>query len=357
MIHYVDFFPGRELLLDGKSFLYFGGTAYLGMQTDPDFQQLFSENIRKYGTNYGASRKSNVRLKIYEATENFLAEWVGAPGALTLSSGYLAGQLVCGHFSGDRYKRFLAPNSHSALSLPLAGNAREKPYVTYTSLKIALREHLSTNKTVTPVLCMDSIDFSGASFPHFEGLASLPLEEIILVVDDSHGMGITGKDGGGIYSLLAKFNPKELVVCCSLGKALGVQGGAVFAEAQRLLQMEETPLFGGASPPGAASMATLLNSKVLYDKNRALLHDHMATFAKILGKSPVLTHLPGHPSYGYSGTSLGRHLENHGIIITDFNYPGVNSAPNCRIVITAAHTSEDIHFLARALHKYGVDKK
>ncbi len=357
MIHSIDTFPGREFILNGKPYLYFGGTAYLGMQTDTEFQQLFAENLRKYGTNYGASRKSNVRLSVYEATENFLAQWVGAPGALALSSGYLAGQLVSSHFAADTYKRYLAPNSHSALTLPISGNKREKPYVTYTSLNIALREQLAKNKKVTPVLCMDSIDFSGASYPHFEGLATLPLEDIIVVADDSHGIGITGTDGGGVYNVLSNFRPKELVVCCSLGKALGIQGGAVFADHQRLSKLGDTPLFGGASPPGAAGMATLMQARKLYDKKRQILHDRLATFTKVLGKASKLIHLPGHPSHGYSGKNLTCFLEKHGIIITDFDYPGVNSGTTCRIIITAGHTSEDIKFLARCLEKYGVDRK
>ena len=65
-------------MVGGKPFLYFGGTAYLGLQTDEAFQEILIKNIKKFGTNYGASRKANVRIPIYERAENYLANLVGS---------------------------------------------------------------------------------------------------------------------------------------------------------------------------------------------------------------------------------------------------------------------------------------
>ncbi|MFS4467956.1 hypothetical protein [Maribacter sp. 2210JD10-5] len=39
MVHYIDTFPGRKINVAGKSYLYFGGTAYLGLQQWPEFQK------------------------------------------------------------------------------------------------------------------------------------------------------------------------------------------------------------------------------------------------------------------------------------------------------------------------------
>ena len=41
----IDSFPGREIVIKGKKFLYFGGTAYFGTQTDREFQNIFVTNI------------------------------------------------------------------------------------------------------------------------------------------------------------------------------------------------------------------------------------------------------------------------------------------------------------------------
>lgn len=352
----LDTFPGREISIGQKKFLYFGGTAYLGLQTDEDFQQLFIRNIKLYGTNYGASRKSNVRLTIYEEAEKFLAAWTGSEAALTISSGYLAGQLVCSHFNSEQYRFFHAPNSHSALFLPANTKARVKSYVTYTSLNIALHEHLERHKGITPVVCLDSIDFSGANFPDFEGLRSLPLKELIIVADDSHGIGIAGRDGSGVFSILGGLGAKEVMVCCSLGKALGIQGGALLGTKSRITAISESDLFGGASPAAPAFMATLIGSQEMVEQKIRILERHMQLAATVIKAGMKLSHVPGHPTYSYADPRLTKHLENNGIIITDFSYPTEDAGRTSRIVITASHTREDILELSKALNAYFQDK-
>ena len=187
MVHYIDGFPGREIEVKGTKYLYFGGTSYLGLQSEEEFQNIFIDNIKKYGTNYGASRKSNVRISIYEKAEALLSNIVGSEAALTLSSGYLAGQFIAQNFNKPEYKLFYAPNTHSALY-----NNYNKPHVTYADLNSAIREHLSLNRKIEPVVFLDSIDFDGSNYPNFNGLKDLPLDKIILIADDSHGIGIIG---------------------------------------------------------------------------------------------------------------------------------------------------------------------
>ena len=210
MEHYIDHFPGVILDIDKVKYRYFGGTAYLGLQADPVFQELFIGHVKNYGTAYGASRKSNIRLAIYDKAERFLADWTGSEAAATLSSGYLAGQLVAKHFNTDKFKAFYAPNCHSALFLEKEGSIPPKPYVTYTTLGIAVRQHLDVKQARTPVVFLDAIDFSGTSYPEFEGIKSLPLEDIVLVVDDSHGIGLVGPGGAGVYPLLKQLNVQRI---------------------------------------------------------------------------------------------------------------------------------------------------
>ncbi|MGB3151427.1 MAG: pyridoxal phosphate-dependent aminotransferase family protein, partial [Maribacter sp.] len=191
----LDSFPGREIFIEGKPHLYYGGTAYLGLQTLPEFQELFIENIKTYGTNYGASRKSNVRLSVFEEAESHLANLVGSEACITFSSGYLAGQFISKFLLDKQHKFYYAPNTHSALY-----QKKQKVFVTYSNLLISLESHLSLAKSVTPVIFLDAIDFTGANYPDFEDLKTLPFNKCILVVDDSHGIGIVGSNGQGVYN-------------------------------------------------------------------------------------------------------------------------------------------------------------
>ncbi|WP_149303464.1 aminotransferase class I/II-fold pyridoxal phosphate-dependent enzyme [Pareuzebyella sediminis] len=346
MTYTIDSFPGREILIQGEPYLYFGGTSYLGLQTDEAFQHIFLENIKKYGTNYGASRKSNLRLSIFEETERYLADIVGSPASLTLSSGYLAGQLVAHRFHTESYKLFYAPKVHSALFVPTVSASTVKEYTTFTALNIAVRAHLASNHNKsTPVVFLDAIDFSGCNYPDFEALRILPLEDIIVVVDDSHGIGVVGQNGGGVYRKLQELKMKELLVCCSLGKGFGIQAGAIFGTKDRISSMQHAPLFGGASPATPAALATLLEAEPIFEANRKILQGNLAFFLANLTKKKKFTFMENHPAFSFSDLQLTEYLAAHKIVVTSFPYPDEHSPLMSRIVISAAHKKEDIERL------------
>ncbi len=347
MADYIDSFPGRAVQLNGDHYLYFGGTAYLGLQTDKAFQQLFISNIKKYGTNYGASRKSNLRISVFERAETLLSSWVGSGACTTLSSGYLAGQFVVRQMSSPEYRLFYAPNTHSALFA-----SKAKSYTTFATLNIALRQHLETTPSKTPVVFLDAIDFSGSNFPDFEALQTLPLSELILVVDDSHGIGIVGEQGGGVFRKIKTFAPKELIVCGSLGKGFGIQAGAVFGTKQRIAQMTESIFFGGASPASPAALATLSQAKDIYHRNRLVLSRNIKLFKEQLHNTSHFLSMPQHPAFSYKNEALTQHLKKAGILVTSFNYPDEKADLMSRIILSAAHTYEDISKLTTSLNSY-----
>ena len=90
----VNQFPDRIIEIDHEHYLYFGGTAYLGLPTNKEFQELVIKNIRNWGTTYGSSRSANIKLTAYENGETFLANHIKAESAVTVSSGMLAGKMV-----------------------------------------------------------------------------------------------------------------------------------------------------------------------------------------------------------------------------------------------------------------------
>lgn len=346
MKYTIDSFPGRELHISGKRFLYFGGTSYLGLQTDPDFQHLFIENIKRYGTNYGASRQANVQISIFEKVEAHLARLVGSESCITMSSGYLAGQLVAQNLHSSDHELFYAPESHSAMHL-----RAQKPYVSFDALNYAIREHLKTKKSV-PVVFMDSIDVLGRGYPDFTGIRMLPLQDIILVIDDSHGIGIIGDNGCGAYRKASRLGAKELIVCCSLGKGFGIQAGAIMGTKKRVRQCLSTEFFGGASPAQPAALATLMDGNTIIEEKRGLLVANIRLFTDLSQDLEKLHFLKNYPAFYFFDGEIASLLEKNNILITNFNYPYADSPVLNRIVISAAHIPEDIEVLANALNSH-----
>lgn len=346
MAYEIDTFPGRTVSVKGEPHLYFGGTGYLGLQTDALFQNLFIENVRKYGTNYGASPKSNIQIDVYRKTEHVLCHLVGSEAALTLSSGYLAGQLLAQTLDDKYHYLFYAPNTHAALF-----QRKIKPFTTFTALNIAVREQLeSKNNKETPVVFLDSIDFSGCNYPNFNALKALPLEEVILVVDDSHGIGVVGENGGGVFNQLKELNCKELIVCCSLGKGFAIQGGAIFGSEERIKKLKNTAFFGGASPATPASLATFLDAQELYGEKRRELRKHIAYFSTHLKRPKKFHTMKEHPAYTFADPQFTEYLESQKIIVTSFPYPDEDAQLMSRIVLSAGHKKEDIDHLLECIN-------
>ncbi len=340
-------FPGRKIDYNNREYLYFGGTAYLGMQTDPEFLSIYIRHVSELGTNYGASRLSNIQLEVYDQAEKLLGEWVGSASTISLSSGYLAGQLLAQHFHDREFKLFYAPNTHSSLFLD-----DHHTYENYDALKTALNEHLEKNDSRTPVICLDTIDFKGEGYPHFRGLESLPLKSCIVIADDSHGIGLVGKTGNGSFETLKKLNPQELILCCSLGKAMGLQAGAVFGPKDRLSDLRNSALFAGSSPASPAIMATLVEALPLYSLRRQRLLEHIDLFIDSLDQTEKFNWMDQYPVFVYDNQGLTEFLFEKGICVTNFNYPAESESWQSRIVLSAVHLEEDIQKLTSHINSF-----
>ncbi|MEC8831037.1 MAG: pyridoxal phosphate-dependent aminotransferase family protein, partial [Bacteroidota bacterium] len=261
--------------------------------------------------------------------------WVGSETCLTMSSGYLAAQLVVHTLLEKGHQVIAAPFAHTAL---LINGVRTTN--SFEELHECLTKELDKEKM--PVVLFDTIDFSGKQFPNFDALHALSLEKVILVADDSHGIGIVGREGNGCYQTLKKLQPAKLLVCCSLGKALAIQAGAVFGTEQDIRMLEATPFYGGASPASPAFIATLKEAGNLYMDRLKLLKSNYQYFKSQLKNPSFFDHMDGHPTFEFQNSEVASALSQNGYVFTNFNYPDENGPLVSRIVLSAYHKKEDI---------------
>ncbi|MRI00073.1 aminotransferase class I/II-fold pyridoxal phosphate-dependent enzyme [Kriegella sp. EG-1] len=346
MIYKVENFPSRQVTTQNKKFLYFGGTAYLGLQTDKNFQEIFINSIKKYGTNYGASRKANIQLTIYEEVENYLANFIGSEGCITLSSGFLAGQLVAKYFRSKNRKCFYAPSTHEALHL-----LNTKNHTTYNELINSINNFVETSNE-NPVLFIDSIQLNGRNYPDFDWLQKINLQRITLVIDDSHGFGIIGENGSGAYSLLSKLNPKKLLVCGSMGKGFGIQAGFIAGNKTDIKKIQLTHMYAAASPATPAAMATIIASEKIINEKRRILLENVQLFITKIANLKQFKFLPNYPCFAFENKKLANYLESNKILITNFYYPKESGDLVLRIVLNSNHTKKDILKLTDLINKF-----
>ncbi len=184
--------PGRTCIVDEKEFLFFSGYSYLGMNHLKGFKDLVKEGIDRYGILFPSSRISNTRLKLFEKFENRLSEITGMEDTVSFSSGYLAGKTISDILSS--YKTiFVAPGTHPAISIEITQKIKG---VNFNDWKNKVVDLINSSHEDEFVLLSDSVDILKAEVHNFSFLENIdPVKKIILLIDDSHGMGILGRIG------------------------------------------------------------------------------------------------------------------------------------------------------------------
>lgn len=342
----LDHLPGRSFRNAGKKWLYFSGTAYLGLAHHPAFQQHLHDGLLRYGANFGGSRLSNMRLSIFEAAEQLLAEWLNQEAVLTVSSGSLAGQLLIKYLQeqGDCY---FSPSIHPALS-------GSQPIFKGSLLEwqnFILQEEFSTSKPV--YLLSSSMDALKANVIDFNWLKHLdPSRKYYVVIDDSHGLGVLGEDGQGIITQLPSFAHIEYILIGSMGKALGTPGGLIAGSRTLIQALWQSPFFGGASPIIPAYLYAFINSQEIIRSQRKALRFNIANFKHGINSYTGFRHILEHPVFHVDDAQIGPYLQGEEILISAFPYPSEQDPIVSRIVINASHESADIEKLSTLIQRF-----
>ena len=337
----VDNFPDNKIIVEGKEYLYFGGTSYLGMATHPIFQEALIKNIKKWGTFYGSSRNANVKLSIYDSFEQLFAIQIHAEASVTLSSGTLAGKLTIDYLSKNIARFFHYPKTHPAV---LAANSL--PLFVDGMLHPILRSDTVEDIVITAdaILSLETIP---TSFDFLDEIS--PKKKITLVIDESHSLGIVGKQGKGIFNTIPNSNIVRKILISSLGKALGLSGGVIASDKEFIDAVKNEPLFISSSGANPAYLATYIETQKIYEAQRKKLNDNLYFLSSRLNKTKKLIFTDNYPViYSNNDTIFARLLANK-IVITNFKYPTYKNNMN-RIVITANHTQKQLEKLLTLLN-------
>lgn len=338
----VNQFPDRKIEIENEEYLYFGGTAYLGLPTHPEFQKLLIKNILQWGTAYGSSRSANIQLTAYENGERFLANFIRAEAALTLSSGMLAGKLVIEILTPQTDCFFHFPDTHPAIKVP-------------NSLPVfignELNPRLLDNTTERITILTDSVPSFHVQPIDFSILNSISSnKEITLVIDESHSLGILGTNGCGIYSAINLLNIKRKITVASLGKAFGLTGGVIASDSEFIHQIINHDTFVSSAGMNAAFVQTMADSAAIYLQQHKKLKDNLKYIETHLIKKRAIHFDPNYPLIYPVIEEINEIFVANKIIVTNFKYPTDTKDLN-RIVITANHKKEDLDAIIHILNQ------
>jgi 7-keto-8-aminopelargonate synthetase-like enzyme len=376
--------PDAETVIDGRRYLYFGGTAYLGLQGHPEVIRAACTATERYGLGSATTRAWFGDTPPVLDVERLAARLFGADDAFYYASGFMSNHVLLGALRDVVHKVFLEERSHyslieaaQSLRLPTFTFAHRDPASLHAALKAQLRSQeraLVVSDGVFPVL--------GTIAPvadYARLLADYPGS--ILAIDDAHALGVLGELGRGTYEytglLTAGGNtlpavlpqsatpnplPITLLFCGTLSKALGGFGGIIPGTQAFIGWLKSrSHYFDGASGPAvpvAAASAKALELVLAQPALRQRLADNVR-LAKAglrwLGFSTDETPVPIiglRIGTGENMARIQRELAERGIMIAHAaTYSGVGPGGVLRIAIFATHTPAMIEQLCDALRK------
>ncbi|WP_316799198.1 aminotransferase class I/II-fold pyridoxal phosphate-dependent enzyme [Pedobacter frigidisoli] len=333
----------NQIKLDGKTYLYFGGTAYLGLPNNGDFIELYIEGVKRYGLNNGTSRTNNIQLGIYDEAEQVAANRFGSEDALIISSGYLAAQLAIQGLSSFGKVRY-SPAAHPALWLY---TEPEFSGTTFADWKNETVELINHSEESTWVLISNSMNNLFPEIFNFDFLSLIDVKKkVIMIIDDSHGIGVNN-NGLGAISQIPKRPNTEVVVVASMAKALGVDAGVILGSKSIISQLKSSPVFSGASPSAAAGLYAFVHAQDIYNSALEQLQLNISYLSRQMKED--WNHAQGFPVFLANSEAIGKNLMEEKILISSFAYPYNNSPSINRIVLSSWHTTDDIDQLMGAL--------
>jgi 8-amino-7-oxononanoate synthase len=357
-MHSIEQLPGRTARIDGEEWLYFSGTAYLGIVHNKAFQELVREGAGRYGTHYGGSRLASIQLGIFEEAEATLARWTGAPAALIVTSGMLAGQLVLRTFGSPQADYHFAPGLHPAL-WPESYRPFSGSFQTWTKQVIRRLSSAPRFANGDPSLLLaNALDATFGRSHDFGWLRELKVTHpTLLIADDSHGLGITGSHGGGIYSQLQAPSGVEVLVVSSLAKAFGIPGGVILGSRERIQQIKKHPFFGGASPASPAFLHALRHGGDLYREARAQLRRNIRHFRRLVSDTELFQSIENHPVFYTPENELPGFLAARKVLVSNFPYPSPSDERITRVVLNTLHTAADVERLGVLIRAFEASRR
>ncbi len=234
---------------------------YLGLANHPDVVRAGIQGLEQYGAGTASVRFICGTLDCHRRLEEKIARFVGTPAALSYVSCWNANEALFPTLAGPDDVLLSDQLNHASIidSCRLVGKTVQKAVYRHSDLEdLEAKLKESSDKACRWVITDGVFSMEGdvAKLPELVELCRR--YEALLVVDDSHGIGVIGKNGRGTpehFDLLGQVD----IITGTLGKALGGAAGGYIAASQNaieVLQQRARPsLFSNALPATVAYSA------------------------------------------------------------------------------------------------------
>ncbi len=342
---------------------------YLGMGQHPKVIAAAREALENSGSGAGGTRNISGTTRYVVELEQSVADLHNKEAGLVMSSGYVAnegalgtlGKLLpeCAFFSDEL--------NHASMIHGIKDSKQQKFIYRHNDL-----EHLED--------LLKSVDIKRPKIIVFESVYSMegdiaPIKEIcdladkynaMTYLDEVHAVGLYGPRGGGVADERGLMDRID-VIEGTFGKAYGAMGGFITASAaiiDAVRSYSPSFIFTTALPPAvsAAARAAVEHLKVS-NVERAKVRENVKLLKSMLsdaglpfmkGESHIVPLIVGEPTCCKDVTDLL--MNEYNIYVQPINYPTVpRGTERLRLTATAAHSLDDVRFMANALQDLWVN--
>lgn len=350
---------GTRIQVDGREYLAFCSNDYLNLAADTRIIKALCNGAKQYGVGSGASHLVTGHSRPHHDLELRLANFVGMPSALLFSSGYMANIGVVTTLAVRGATIFADKLNHASLNDAVQLSRANLVRYRHLDMK-ALASRLAQSDAPCKVVISDSVFSMDGDIASVSQMIDLcERHNAWLILDDAHGFGVLGDHGRGILSHLGVSSP-QVIYMGTLGKAAGVSGAFVAAERRvidLMIQRARTYIYTTAMPPSlACALETSLDIMQNEDWRRDRLSELIRHLRKRLHDLPwklLPSETPIQPLVIGSNAQamhLSMGLRSKGILVPAIRPPTVpQGTARLRLSLCAAHTIEDVDYLADAL--------
>lgn len=346
--------------LGGRELLNFCSNDYLGLAHHPEVIAAFQRAAETQGVGSGASHLVCGHSAEHQALEEELAEFTGRERVLLFSTGYQANTGTLQALLGRADAVFEDRLNHASLiDGGLASGAKFQRYRhgDVAHLRVLLEKSTAPKKLIVSDGVF-SMDGDVAPLPELVELAQQ--HDAWLMVDDAHGFGVLGQQGGGVAEQFALSSAQLPVLMGTLGKSFGSFGAFVAGDAtliDYLINSARPYIFTTALPPAVAaasraSLKLLRNATAAREKLKGLIH-YFQHEAQALGLQVLPSHTPIQPillGCNKKALAWSTALEAKGFLVGAIRPPTVPAGTaRLRITFSASHEPSDVAGLLQAL--------
>ncbi|WP_443192122.1 8-amino-7-oxononanoate synthase [Pseudomonas indica] len=350
---------GPEVVVDGQPLLAFCSNDYLGLANHPEVIRALQRGAQQWGVGGGASHLVIGHSGPHHALEEALAEFTGRPRALLFSTGYMANLAAVTALVGQGDTVLEDRLNHaSLLDAGLLSGARFSRYLHNDAASLASRLGKATGNTLVVTDGVFSMDGDLADLPNLCTVAKA--KGAWVMVDDAHGFGPLGANGGGIVEQFGLGLDDVQVLVGTLGKAFGTAGAFVAGSEElieTLIQFARPYIYTTSQPP-AVACATLKSLELL--RSEGWRREHLARLiarfregAEAIGLALMDSPTPIQPILigdSERAMKLSALLKARGILVGAIRPPTVPAgSARLRVTLSAAHSEAQLERLLEAL--------